>query len=91
MYIRFQNLTFFLEHEDSCIILHRQEISVDVGDSVMEINSDRNVRSQKLMNTKNDVNVSIQVKYKFSFLYIYIYVQFIIELYIMNNLKLIEG
>ncbi|KAK1125725.1 hypothetical protein K0M31_005273 [Melipona bicolor] len=48
------------KHEDSCIILHRQEISVDVGDSVMEINSDRNVRSQKLINTKNDANVSIQ-------------------------------
>ncbi|KAF3429125.1 hypothetical protein E2986_04389 [Frieseomelitta varia] len=51
----------FLEHEDSCIILHRQEISVDVGDSVMEINSDRNMTSQKLINTKNDtMNVLIQ-------------------------------
>ncbi|KAK9301292.1 hypothetical protein QLX08_006353 [Tetragonisca angustula] len=48
------------KHEDSCIILHRQEISVD-GDSVMEINSDRNTRSQKLINTKNDaMNVLIQ-------------------------------
>ncbi|XP_043529167.1 uncharacterized protein LOC122538814 [Frieseomelitta varia] len=49
------------KHEDSCIILHRQEISVDVGDSVMEINSDRNMTSQKLINTKNDtMNVLIQ-------------------------------
>ena len=71
--IVYQILKFniFLEHEDSCIILHRQEISVD-GDSVMEINSDRNTRSQKLINTKNDaMNVLIQVKYNYVFFFIY--------------------
>ncbi|XP_017789229.1 PREDICTED: uncharacterized protein LOC108571650 [Habropoda laboriosa] len=50
----------FIEQKESCIVLHRQEIYADVGDSVMEINSDR---SQKLYEPKDDaVNVSYKVK-----------------------------
>ncbi|CAK9799248.1 hypothetical protein ANTQUA_LOCUS1935 [Anthophora quadrimaculata] len=46
------------EHKESCIILHRQEIYVDVGDSVIEIDSDQ---SQKLIESKEDAaNVSFK-------------------------------
>ncbi|XP_053982833.1 uncharacterized protein LOC128878571 [Hylaeus volcanicus] len=51
-------------HEKSCIVLHRQRRCADidnVGDSMIDIDSDLNVASQELIETKDDtVNVSLQ-------------------------------
>ncbi|XP_031771184.1 uncharacterized protein LOC100867434 isoform X2 [Apis florea] len=60
------------KHEDSCIILHRQE--TDAGDSVIQISSERNTRPQKLIEINDGINVSIKVKKNYRFLIIYLYV-----------------
>ncbi|XP_017761432.1 PREDICTED: uncharacterized protein LOC108551694 [Eufriesea mexicana] len=51
------------KNEESCIILHRQETCPDdsVGDSTMEIDSDRNLKNQTPIPTMDNVlNVSIK-------------------------------
>ncbi|XP_076243965.1 uncharacterized protein LOC143185115 [Calliopsis andreniformis] len=46
--------TSMKERENSCIILHCQRMGADVGDSTVEINSEQNIDSQELIESKDD-------------------------------------
>ena len=51
------------EHENSCIILHQQEMRANIGDSSLEIDSEQNIGSQGLIASKDDcINISLQVR-----------------------------
>ena len=51
------------EHENSCIILHQQEMGANVGDSSLDIDSEQNIGSQGFIASKDDcINVSLKVR-----------------------------